>query len=131
MELLVLSATQSVVFLTIVVLLEVSLEPLAELEVVEVASFGQLGDVDVALNAVFVEGLLEHLVVLGVLVLVLGAPLDSGEGERSLVEGVEHGAVNGTSGALLNLGELQLKVRVEEVEDFLLAHEVGLVHHAD
>ena len=89
MKLLVLAASNSVVLLTIIVLLEVCLEPLAELEVVQVASLHQLGDVDVALDSVLVEGLLEDLVVIDELVFVLGAPLDSTESERPRVEGVQ------------------------------------------
>jgi hypothetical protein len=147
-KLLVLAATQSVVLFTVEVLLEVGLEPLAELEVVEVLGLHELGNVNVPLYAVLVEGVLEDLVVLDELVLVFGAPLDSREGEGAGVEGVQDGAVDGPSGTLLNLGQLQLKradgswtrgsgprtylkEAVEPVEDVDLAHEVGLVHHAN
>lgn len=131
MKLLVLTAGKRVILLTIVVLLEVGLKPLAELKVVQVLSLDELGNVDVALDSVLVKGLLEDLVVVDVLVLGIGVPLDPAEGEGARVEGVKDGAVDGPGGALLNLGQLELQVRVEPVEDVLLAHEVGLVHHAN
>ena len=77
MKLLVLASCERVIFLAIVVLLKVSLQPLAELKVVEILALGELGDVDMSLDSVLVEGVLEDLVVLYELVLVLGAPLDS------------------------------------------------------
>jgi len=77
---------QGIVLVTRVVLLPVGLEPLAELEVVQVASLHQLGDIDVPLDSVLVEGVLEDLVVVDELVLVLGTPLDPLEGERVGVE---------------------------------------------
>ena len=76
-KLLVLASCERVIFLAIVVLLKVSLQPLAELKVVEILALGELGDVDMSLDSVLVEGVLEDLVVLYELVLVLGAPLDS------------------------------------------------------
>lgn len=104
---------------------------MAELKVVQVAGLDQLADVNMSLDSILVKSVLQDLVVVYELVLVLGAPLDSREGERVRVEGVKHGAVDSTSGALLNLSQLQLKVRVHPVEDVSLAHEVGLVHHSN
>ena len=107
-ELLISATTKGVVLLTIVVLLEVCLEPLAELEVVQVLGLDELGNVDVPLDSVPVKGLLEDLVVLDELVLMLGVPLDSAEGEGVGVERVENCAVDSSRRALLNLGQLQL-----------------------
>lgn len=104
----VLSAGEGVVLITGVILLEVSLEPLAELEVVEVAGLDELANINVPLDSVLVEGVLEDLVVVDELVLVLGSPLDSREGERVRVERVEDGAVDGARSTLLDLGELKL-----------------------
>ena len=109
MKFLVLSPTKGVVWLATVVLLEVSFQPLAELEVVLVSSLLELGDIDVTLDSVLVEGLLENLVVLNEFILVFGIPLHLAEVESSGIEAVHHGAVHGSSCALLDLGELKLK----------------------
>ncbi len=82
---------------------------MAEFKVIEVAGLDQLCYINMTLDAVFVKGLLEDLVVFDELVLVLGAPLDSLVGEGTREERVENGAVNGTSCTLLNLGQLQLQ----------------------
>jgi len=82
-ELLVLSPTKGVVWLATVVLLEVSFQPLTELEVVLVSRLGELGDFDVTLDAILVEGLLENLVVLNEFVFVFGIPLNLTEVESS------------------------------------------------
>ena len=108
MKLGIFAATQGIILLTIVVLLEVSFQPLAELKVVEVLGLDELADVNVTLDTVAVECLLQHLVVLHELVLVFGSPLDTAEWEGTRVERVQHGAVNRTCRALLNLSELQL-----------------------
>jgi len=105
---LVLSPTDGVVWLTTVVLLEVSFQPLAELEVVLVSRLGELGDLDVTLNAILVEGSLENLVVFSEFVLVFGIPLNFTELESSGIECVHDGAVHGSGCALLDLGELKL-----------------------
>lgn len=83
MELLVLSPAKGVVWLATVVLLEVSFQPLTELEVVLVSRLGELGDFDVTLDAILVEGLLENLVVLNEFVFVFGIPLNLTEVESS------------------------------------------------
>ena len=95
---------QSVVLVARVILLEVCLEPLAELKIIQVARLDELSDVNVSLYSILVKGVLQDLVVVHEFVLVLGPPLNSGKGERVGVERVKHGAVNGTSCALLNLG---------------------------
>jgi len=82
-ELLVLSPTKGVVWLATVVLLEVSFQPLTELEVVLVSRLGELGDFNVTLDAILVEGLLENLVVLNEFVFVFGIPLNLTEVESS------------------------------------------------
>ena len=61
-----------------------------------------------SLDTILVEGTLQDFVVLNELVLVLGSPLDSREWEGARVERVKHGTVDSTSGALLDLGQLQL-----------------------
>lgn len=104
MEILVITATKSIIFFAIVILIEVGLEPLAELEVVKVAGLDQFGHIDVTLDTVLVEGLLEDFIVIDELVFVLCLPLYSFDWEGAREESVEHGAVNGTSGTLLNLG---------------------------
>ena len=109
MEILILASAKRVVFVTIVVLVEVRFDPLTELKVIQRACLHQLGDIDVPLDTILVEGGLEHFVVLDVLVLAFGAPLNTGEGERARVEGVHDCAVDGTSGALLNFSQLQLQ----------------------
>ena len=81
---------------------------MAELKVIQVASLDQLADINMSLDSILVKSVLQDLVIVYELVLVLGAPLDSREGERVRVEGVKHGAVDSTSGALLNLSQLQL-----------------------
>jgi hypothetical protein len=108
-EILALAAAEGIVGLSVVVLLEVGFEPLAELEVVLVLGLGELADFDVALDAVLVEGVLQDFVVLHEFVLVLGIPLDLAEGERARVQGVHDGAVDTSRGALLNFCEVQLE----------------------
>ena len=107
-EVLIFAPAQSIILVTRVIFLEVGLEPLAELEVVQVASLDQLADVNMSLDSILVERVLQDLIVVYELVLVLCAPLDSRKGERVGVERVKHGAVDSTSGALLNLRQLQL-----------------------
>ena len=75
------------------------------------AFFGELGHVDVAFDSVFVEGGLQDFVVLDELVLVLGLPLDSLEGEGVRVEHVYDAAVDGARRALLNLLHSQLHAK--------------------
>jgi len=130
-EILIFASCQGIVFVTAEVLLEVGLEPLTELEVVKVAGLNELGNIDVSLDAIFVEGSLQELVVVNELMLVLGAPLNSSECERARIERVKYCAVDGASCALLDLGELQLKVGIHPVEDVYFAYEVGLIHHAN
>lgn len=72
MEILVFASCQGVVFVTTVILLEVSLKPLAELEVVKIASLDELCDIDMSLDSVLIKGGLQELVVVNELVLVLG-----------------------------------------------------------
>ena len=79
---------------------------MAELKVIKVAGLDKLANVNVPLDAILVKGVLKDLVVVDELVLVLGSPLDSGEGEGARVERVKHCAVDCTSCALLNLGQL-------------------------
>ena len=92
---------------------------MAELKVIQVASLDQLADINMSLDSILVKSVLQDLVVVYELVLVLGAPLDSREGERVRVEGVKHGAVDSTSGALLNLSQLQLYRSREKHECWL------------
>ena len=58
MKLLVPTSTKRVILLSIKVLLEVGLQPLAELQVVQIASLDQLGNIDMSLDSVLVKGLL-------------------------------------------------------------------------
>ena len=82
----VIATTKSVIFVTIVVLVEVSFQPLAELKVIQVARLDQLCNIDVTLDTVLVESLLEDLVVLDEFVFVLCIPLDSFVREGAWVE---------------------------------------------
>lgn len=68
----------------------------------------------VSLDSVLVEGVLEDLVVLDVLVVELSSPLHLREIERAWVDGIHDLAVHGSRGALLDLGELKLQERVSE-----------------
>lgn len=130
-EILVVAASQSVILITAVVLLEVSVEPLAELEVVEGSSLHQFRGVDMPLDTILVEGELEDLVIFDIFVLSFGVPLNALEWESARVHRIKHGAVDGARSALLNLRQLKLKVTVEPFKDLRFAHEVGFVHHAD
>jgi len=60
-EILVITTCQRIILLTTIVLLEVGVEPLAELEVVEGARLHELGSVDVPLDAILVECQLQAL----------------------------------------------------------------------
>jgi hypothetical protein len=109
---LILAAAEGVVRFTIVILLEVGLEPLAELEIILVLCLSELPNLDVTLDAVLVEGVLEEFVVIDKFVFVFGVPLDLTDGEGAGVEAVHDGAVDGSGGALFNLAEVELqKVR--------------------
>ena len=103
MQLLIFAAGKRIILFSVVVLLEVSFEPLAELKVVQVLGLNQLCNIDVALDSILVKGLLKHLVVLDVLVLVLSVPLDTREWESARIERVHHCTVDCTCSALLNL----------------------------
>ena len=85
MQVLVLAASKCIIRLPIVVLLEESLQPLAELEVVEWSGFDKLTSLNMSLDAILVKSILEHLVVLDILVLVLGLPSNLAELESSWV----------------------------------------------
>lgn len=85
MKVLIFAAGKRIIFFTIVILIEISLKPLAELEVVKISSLDELGHINMSLDAIFVKRLLEHLVVLNKLVFGLGLPLNFTEGEGSWV----------------------------------------------
>jgi len=102
-EFLVIAATQCIVLLAIVVLFKIGLKPLAELKIIKIASLNQLRNVNVAFDAIFVEGHLKNFVVVDILVLVLGVPLDALEWECAWVKRIKHCAVDGSSCALLDL----------------------------
>jgi hypothetical protein len=87
-EILTLATTNGIVGLSIIVLLEVSFQPLAELQIVLVLCFHELAHLDMALDAVLVEGLLQHFVVLNKLMFVLRVPLDFTEVKSSGVKAV-------------------------------------------
>lgn len=110
-EFLVLAAAQSIVFSTTVVLLEVSLDPLAEFQVVLVLGLNKLRNVDVTLDSVLLESCLQYLVVVYKFVFVLGAPLYASVGERSRVEAIHDSAVDSARRALLDLRNAQLHRR--------------------
>lgn len=84
-----------------------------------------------ALDSVFVEGALQNFVIFNELVLVLCLPLDPAVLEGAWEETVHDSAVYGRSGALLDLRDAQVEQLVEPLDQHLLAHEVGLVHHAN
>ena len=107
-EILTLAAIDSIVGLAIVVLLKEGLQPLAELEVVLILSLDELIDIDVALNSVFVKGLLQDFVVFDEFVLVFALPPHFAERERVRVKGIHHSTVHRSCGALLNFGQAQL-----------------------
>lgn len=63
---------------------------------------------DVLFDSVFVECILQDLVVFDEFVVELGAPLDLRDVEGAGVDRVHDLAVDGPGGALLDFGELQL-----------------------
>jgi len=71
------SATQSIIGLTVVVLFEKSLQPLAEFKIVKVPSLYELGDINVSFYAVLVKCSLKKFVVFDKLVLVFSSPFYS------------------------------------------------------
>ena len=61
-----------------------------------------------SLDAVFVESVLEDLVVLDKFVLMFCIPLHFAEAKGAGVQAVHHGAVDCPSGTLLDLGQIEL-----------------------
>jgi len=108
-QFLVLSTGRRIVRLSVVVLVEVALEPLTELKVVLVLRLRQLCDIYVLLDSILVERILEHFVVVHKFIIVLSGPLDLVEVEALWIDRVHDLAVYSGSGTLLDLGEVQLK----------------------
>lgn len=108
-QLLVLSTGWCIVRLSVVVLVEVALEPLTELKVVLVLRLRQLGHIYVLLDSILVERILEHFVVVHKFIIVLSGPLDLVEVEALWVDRVHDLAIYSGSGTLLDLGEVQLQ----------------------
>lgn len=97
---------ECIIGLTVVVLVEVALEPLAKFKVVLIPRLCEFLHINMSFHSIFVERVLQDLVVIDEFVLVLGAPLDLGEVEGPRVNGVHHAAVDGARRALLNLREV-------------------------
>ena len=108
-QFLVLSTGRRIVRLSVVVLVEVALEPLTELKVVLVLRLRQLGHIYMLLDSVFVKGILEHFVVVHKFIIVLSGPLDFVEVKGLWVDRVHNLAIYSGSGTLLDLGEVQLQ----------------------
>ena len=106
MEFLILPSTERIIRFSIVILLEIRLQPLAKLKVILVLSFDKLIYFDVSLNAILVESVLKDLVVIYVFVFVLSIPLYFAELESARIEAVKDSAVDSTCGALFDLCEL-------------------------
>lgn len=87
----------------------VSFHPLYEFQVVLVLGLGEFFDVDVLLDAAFVEALLQDLVVIDELPLVLGAPVDALHGHLAREHGIDDLTVDGPCAQLLDAGDLQLQ----------------------
>jgi hypothetical protein len=108
-KILALASSGSIVGLSIIVLVEESLNPLAEFQIILVSRLLELGHVDMSLDSVLVERCLQNFVVFNELVFVLSLPLHSMEWESVRVEAVHNAAVDRSRGALLNLVYIQLK----------------------
>ena len=65
--------------------------------------------IDVFLYSIFVESILQNLVVFNEFVIKLGTPFHLGKIECSWVDGVHYLAVDCSGGTLFNLGQLKLK----------------------
>lgn len=76
-EVLSLSSCRPIVWFSIIVLIEVSFQPLTKFEVVLIFCLLKFSNIDVALDSILVESSLEHLIVFNELVLMFGLPLDS------------------------------------------------------
>lgn len=87
-QILILSACKSIVLISAIILLKVSLEPLAELKVVEISCLCELAHFDMPFDSILVKGVLEYFVILNILVLVFGSPLDLAEWKRAWEESV-------------------------------------------
>lgn len=98
-----LSAANCVVRLSVIVFLEECLLPLTKLQVVLVFSFAELAYVNVAFNTILIESSLKNFVVFNKFVLMFSVPLNFAERKSVWVKAVHYGAINGSSGALLNL----------------------------
>ena len=81
---------------------------MAELEIVLILRFDQLADLNMALNAILVESLLQHFVILDKFVLMLSIPFHFAEVKSSGVQAIKHGAIHRTCCTLFNLCQLQL-----------------------
>jgi len=108
-QFLVLSTGRRIVRLSVVVLVEVALEPLTELKVVLVLGLRQLCNIYMLLDSILVERILEHFVVVHKFIIVLSGPLDLVEVKALWVDRVHDLAIYSGSGTLLDLGEVQLQ----------------------
>ena len=89
-------------------LIEEGFNPLAKLEIVLVFGLYKFVDVDVTLDAIFIECVLEDLVVFNEFVLMFGAPLHSCKRKSIRVQTVHNPAVNSPSRTLFNFLDSQL-----------------------
>ena len=104
----VLSSAKCIIRFSIVILLEIRLQPLAKLKVVLVLGFDKPCYFDVTFNTILVEGILEDFVVLNIFIFVLGIPLHFAELESAGVESVKDSTVDCACGTLLDLCQIQL-----------------------
>jgi hypothetical protein len=106
---------------------EVFLDPLANLGVVQEAALYQFVNVEVLLNSVLAESVVQDFVVLHEFVIKLRLPLHGAHVEGAWVNLIDDLAVNSSSSALLDFGQAQLQLGVEEIEEHRLGHLVALV----
>jgi hypothetical protein len=104
------------------------LEPLNELQVVLVLALNQLHNINVFIQTLIFKGLLKNLKIAYKFVLGLCVPFYLGKFDGVLEVGVEQLAQNSPSSELLDLMEIQLKVSVYPIENFLSGNPVGVAH---
>lgn len=104
-----LTSADGIIWCPVVVEVEVLLDPLQHLKVVLVFSAHELGRVYKACDVVLLKGSLQYLVVVGILVVMLSAPVHFTHLHCAGVDSVHDLAVNCTRGALLYLLDTELE----------------------
>jgi len=112
-------------------MLEEGFEPLTLLQIILIFAPDQPIHVDHLLHLLLGKGRLEQFVILNVLEVGFGLPVDAFHGDGAWEHVVHELARHSSGGGLFDFGEVHVEEAVEKVEDFFAAGEVSAVHHSE